>query len=87
MLQNLQHPSFRAAVASESIVSLIHQKEFYHWSHWIKNHPLPTPESAQLANDQDANVNEALKTNNVNQAILDFLDLRRKEREEQIATK
>ncbi|KAI9349489.1 mediator complex, subunit Med31, partial [Zopfochytrium polystomum] len=34
MLANLQHPSFRAAVASENAVQLIHQKEFYHWSHW-----------------------------------------------------
>ncbi|KAJ3208847.1 Mediator of RNA polymerase II transcription subunit 31 [Entophlyctis luteolus] len=34
MLDLLQHESFRASVALESTVQLIHQKEYYHWQHW-----------------------------------------------------
>ncbi|KAJ1555904.1 hypothetical protein HK405_010847 [Cladochytrium tenue] len=44
MLANLQHAAFRAAVASEGAVQLIHAKEFYHWSHWRRNHGDPRGE-------------------------------------------
>ncbi|TPX77097.1 hypothetical protein CcCBS67573_g01598 [Chytriomyces confervae] len=37
MLEHLQHESFRNAIALEHTVQLIHQKEFFHWTHWRKN--------------------------------------------------
>ncbi|KAJ3121816.1 hypothetical protein HK100_012226, partial [Physocladia obscura] len=37
ILEYLQHESFRKAVALESTVQLIHQKEYFHWQHW-RNH-------------------------------------------------
>ncbi|KAJ3110871.1 hypothetical protein HDU96_006176 [Phlyctochytrium bullatum] len=44
MLLYLQYKAFREAVAAESTVTFIHQKEFYLWSNWRAKHPGPFPE-------------------------------------------
>ncbi|KAJ3186435.1 hypothetical protein HK101_009643 [Irineochytrium annulatum] len=44
MLSHLQHPEFRAAVASEATVQFIHQKEFFHWHNWRAKNPGPFEE-------------------------------------------
>ncbi|KAJ3267698.1 hypothetical protein HDU76_011668, partial [Blyttiomyces sp. JEL0837] len=33
--------------ASENIVQLIHQKEFYHWTHWRAKHPQPNEDDGE----------------------------------------
>ncbi|KAI8621882.1 SOH1-domain-containing protein [Chytriomyces sp. MP71] len=58
MLDNLQHESFRNAVALEHTVHLIHTKEFFHWTHWRTNERaaiLQQKESAGIHGDETVN--------------------------------
>ncbi|KAJ3412586.1 hypothetical protein HDV05_000566 [Chytridiales sp. JEL 0842] len=48
LLIYLQHPAFRASVAAESTVQLIHQKEFFHWKNFRIKNPEPVPEDDPL---------------------------------------